>query len=99
MQEDLKRLFPLYHLKIGPGESDLDVDWEDPAIGAKRVGLYSSEEAAQAAIERLKQKPGFRDWPGGFRVMRSDVDKANTSDLGFGDGFFTYYYDPDQKEC
>jgi hypothetical protein len=92
-------LFPVYHFKVGPETSILDIEWEDAATGAKRIGVYSSEEAAQAAIQRLRTKPGFHEWPGGFRMMRTRVDKANVEDLGFGHGFYTYDYDPDRKDC
>jgi len=32
------------------------------------IGVYDSEAAAKLAIERLKNKPGFVDYPQGFRI-------------------------------
>ncbi|MGA3295458.1 MAG: hypothetical protein ABSE45_15935 [Candidatus Acidiferrales bacterium] len=32
------------------------------------IGVYSSEDEAKAAIERLKDKPGFVNAPDGFRI-------------------------------
>jgi homoserine kinase type II len=32
------------------------------------IGVYSTEEEATAATERLKGKPGFVDYPDGFQI-------------------------------
>jgi hypothetical protein len=32
------------------------------------IGVYESELSAQEAIERLRTKPGFIDYPQGFQV-------------------------------
>ena len=42
----------------------------------KFIGTYTSEALAQEAIERARQRPGFRDAPDGFsvRMMRMDED-------------------------
>jgi hypothetical protein len=37
------------------------------------IGVYDTEEAALAAIERLKDKPGFVDFPCGFQVHSREV--------------------------
>lgn len=34
----------------------------------KLIGIYSTPEAAQAAIERLRDKPGFKDHPDRWRI-------------------------------
>jgi len=34
----------------------------------KTIGIYSTREAAQRAVERLRLQPGFRDAPDGFTV-------------------------------
>lgn len=40
------------------------------------IGVYRTEEAAKGAIERLKDQPGFKDHPEGFRVYsRRFVDR------------------------
>jgi homoserine kinase type II len=51
---------------------------------AKTIGIYSSPEAAKAAIERLKDQPGFRDNPKGFHIDRYPLDKDHWSE-GFVD--------------
>jgi hypothetical protein len=41
----------------------------------KMIGVYSSQEQAEAAIERLSAKPGFRDAQEGFAVDRYVVNE------------------------
>ncbi len=37
------------------------------------IGVYDSEASANAAIERLKKKPGFVDFPEGFQIHRREL--------------------------
>ena len=39
-------------------------------IERKNIGIYSSIEKAEAAIEMLKQKNGFKDTIDGFRIKK-----------------------------
>jgi homoserine kinase type II len=32
------------------------------------IGVYESETAARGAIDRVKNKPGFVDFPAGFQI-------------------------------
>jgi hypothetical protein len=49
---------------------------DPPETGkVKVIGIYSSEELAEAAIERTRILPGFLDDPDSFRIDRYDVDK------------------------
>ncbi|APT59366.1 hypothetical protein RGI145_14475 [Roseomonas gilardii] len=41
----------------------------------KAVGTYSSLAKAEAAIRELLPLPGFRDWPGGFRIYEVTLDR------------------------
>jgi hypothetical protein len=41
----------------------------------KLIGAYSSESAANAAVERLRKQPGFRDRPNDFHIEAYDLDK------------------------
>ena len=41
----------------------------------KLIGIYSSTENAEKAIERLRLQPGFRDKPNDFTIERYEVDK------------------------
>jgi hypothetical protein len=49
----------------------LDDDDED----VKMIGVYSSREQADAAIERLSIQPGFSDDIGGFAVSPYILDE------------------------
>jgi hypothetical protein len=39
------------------------------------IGVYSSKEEANAAIERMKDKPGFADFPECFEVCPYPLDR------------------------
>ncbi len=39
------------------------------------VGVYESEVAAGAAIERLRSKPGFVDYPKGFEIHSRELNQ------------------------
>jgi hypothetical protein len=39
------------------------------------IGVYRTEDAAKAAIVRLKNQPGFRDYPQGFNIYENILDK------------------------
>ena len=41
----------------------------------KVVGVYSSRELAEAAVERTRLLPGFADEPGGFTIEQYEVDR------------------------
>lgn len=41
----------------------------------KLIGIYSSPENAQAAVERLSRAPGFCDALTGFHIDEYQVDK------------------------
>jgi hypothetical protein len=41
------------------------------------IGVYESETAAKAAIERLRNKPGFVDYPAGFQIHPHRLGQDN----------------------
>ena len=53
----MDRVFLLWHVHPVEGEED-----------EKLIGVYKTHDAAQEAIARLGDKPGFRDCPEGFLV-------------------------------
>ena len=59
--------FVLQHVHV------LDEDEED----VKMIGVYSSQEAAEAAIARMRLLPGFREAPDGFNIDRYQLDEDN----------------------
>jgi hypothetical protein len=47
---------------------------EDESEDVKLIGVYSSQDAATKAVERLRRQPGFCDTPDGFHIDRYSVD-------------------------
>lgn len=41
----------------------------------KLIGIYSTEKNARNAIERVKDKPGFKDSPEGLEVFSHQLDR------------------------
>ena len=39
------------------------------------IGVYETEQDAKAAIERLREKPGFADFPQGFVTAQYEINK------------------------
>jgi homoserine kinase type II len=39
------------------------------------IGVYSSDGEARAAIDRVKDKPGFSDFPQGFEVCPYSLNR------------------------
>jgi hypothetical protein len=48
---------------------------DDGAEDVKLIGVYSTREKAQAAIDRLSQAPGFSQASTGFHIDEYQVDK------------------------
>jgi len=46
------------------------------------IGVYATKEEAEAAIQRRKDKPGFRDFPEGFHIYERELGVE-----GWTDGF------------
>lgn len=67
-------VYKLYHIRTRPdGEDD-----------EKLIGIYTTEEKAKAAIERVKGAPGFRDYPDGFEIFEHRLDED-----GWVEGFIS----------
>lgn len=47
---------------------------DDGAEDTKFIGVYSSREKAQAAVERLSRAPGFSEAPNGFSIDEYQLD-------------------------
>ena len=46
-----------------------------PDEDVKFIGAYFSREQAVAATNRLRELPGFRDYPDGFHIDEYSLDK------------------------
>jgi hypothetical protein len=53
------------------------LDVEDAEI---LIGVYSSEEQAKSAIHRLRDKPGFAEYPQGFQIAAYELDADHWTD-------------------
>lgn len=49
-----------------------EVDEESDEM--KLIGIYSTEEKAREAVARVRQQPGFRDFPDGFEISEATLD-------------------------
>lgn len=47
----------------------------DDVQEVKFIGVYSTEDKGQAAIERLRLQPGFADYPDGFELESARLDQ------------------------
>ena len=63
-------------------------------IECKEIGIYSSKEKAEKAIEQLKTKNGFKDTVDGFKITKIfTLFKPRFLDNTYWDeGFDTYTY-------
>ncbi|MGA3130041.1 MAG: hypothetical protein ABSD59_04525 [Terracidiphilus sp.] len=41
------------------------------------IGVYQTEFGATSAIERLRTKPGFADYPEGFQIHSRELDHGS----------------------
>ncbi len=57
-------VFLLWHVReVEGGEDEL------------LIGVYSTEQEAKAAIERLRGKPRFVDYPNGFQIHPEELNR------------------------
>jgi hypothetical protein len=59
-----------------------------------RIGAYATVAEAEAVIARLREKPGFVDYPEGFQIQELTLGRT-----GWTEGFVTEYIprkDPDR---
>ena len=74
MAIDRETVFVLQHV-AREDEDDEDV---------KFIGVYSTQSSAEAAITRLRTRPGFSDYPDGFYIDEYEIGKDHWTE-----GFFT----------
>ena len=61
---ELQRVHLLWHIRVIDDEEDF-----------KMIGVYRSSEAAEAAVARLVEQPGFSDYPEGFTIEAYVLDQ------------------------
>jgi len=64
----MTRVYFLYHI-------DAQKSYDGVYHYGKLVGIYSTTELAQAAIERLSDQPGFRDYPDQWKIYPRTLNR------------------------
>ena len=72
-------VFVLEHARYDDDNSDNDIE------DLKLIGVFATQQQAKAAIEQLKQQPGFKDYPKGFHIDAYPLGQINWSS-----GFVVY---------
>ena len=71
----MEKVYYLYHV--------LYEDTDDEV--AKIIGIYSSYKKAELAMERMKNKPGFINFPDNFQIIEDVLNRD-----GWVDGFVSF---------
>jgi hypothetical protein len=69
----METVFLVWHMHEVDGETD-----------EKFIGVYKTREDAEAAVHRVRDKPGFRDTPQGFEIYEHGLGKD-----GWTEGFIS----------
>ncbi len=75
----VRYVYVLYHT-YGPDE-ERDENY-------KLIGIYTTNARAAAAIDRVKDQPGFRTRQGGFEIIQQPLDQD-----GWSEGFVRVFDD------
>lgn len=63
--------------------------WHTHSVGEEHdeilIGVYASSADAQAAIQRIKDKKGFKDYPDGFEIAEYTIGQDHWTE-----GFITW---------
>lgn len=70
--KDRLQVFLVHHVR----------ELENNAEEVKFIGVFSDIEKAQAAVDRIKSEPGFRDFPDGFSLESHALNR-----VGWSEGF------------
>ena len=70
-------VFVLEHALYKDDNKDNDIE------DFKLIGVFATEQQAQAAINQLKSQPGFKEYPNGFHIDAYPLNQINWSS-GFG---------------
>ena len=76
--KELTEVFIIHHVR----------ELEDDAEEVKFIGVFSNIEKAQAAVDKIQNKPGFCDFKDGFSIESHTLNR-----IGWLEGF-DYGEDP-----
>ena len=74
MEMKMQKVYELHHTR----------DKETADENDKKIGTYDSYQLAKDTINRIKDKPGFIDYPNDFYIDEYIIDKDYWTD-GFSD--------------
>ncbi len=77
VEKEQNTVFVLEHALYIDDNKDNDVE------DFKLIGVFATEQQAQAAINQLKSQPGFKEYPNGFHIDAYPLNQINWSS-GFG---------------
>jgi len=60
----MSKIFQVYHC----------IEDQDDCEISKLIGIFSNRKLAETAVKNLKSKPGFREFPDGFLIVKAWVD-------------------------
>ena len=66
-------VFVLEHARCKDDDKNNDVE------DFKLIGVFATEQQAQAAMNQLKSQPGFKDYPNGFHIDAYPLNQINWS--------------------
>ena len=75
MEMKMQKVHYLHHTR------DKGTEYEDD----KKIGTFGSYQLAEEVINRIKDKPGFIDFPNDFQIVQSVLNRE-----GWVDGFITW---------
>jgi hypothetical protein len=65
-------------------------EWGDGHEDVKLIGIYSTPAKAAAALNRVRDQPGFRERPEGFHISQHTIDPQLD---GWPQGYITAHPD------
>lgn len=77
VEKEQNTVFVLEHARCKDDDKNNDVE------DFKLIGVFATEQQAQAAINQLKSQPGFKEYPNGFHIDAYPLNQINWSS-GFG---------------
>ena len=73
VEKEQNTVFVLEHARCKDDDKNNDVE------DFKLIGVFATEQQAQAAINQLKSQPGFKEYPNGFHIDAYPLNQINWS--------------------
>ncbi len=63
----MEKVYLVHHIR--------DISEDDDIQDVKLIGVYTTEELAEEAVERKKKLEGFRDYREGFEISKTTLNE------------------------